>query len=287
MSFKQKLLIVTVIFCALWMNQSGATGINANEVSQTTKEQTESYVLQQYSGVQGTAPKHDTVSSSGAAFELLPNGTNVYGFFSQTLANDIYYEARLYGRYNYVTANPNIPGIPASDENPPLGYGIVGILGYNFHPNSSVDITPYVRLNAYNNMGPVYADTDGDYIHSTTYALLLGGKLVFKATSVFSPFINIWSGFQTNDLVGSYPNATTHNNNTLISGTLNQWATTYEIGMGTRLSEHITLTPYWQYTTTFNYPNNSASLAINQGGLSQSDLTGTAQAFGLKLGVAW
>ncbi|MCC2625619.1 MAG: hypothetical protein K0R14_1492 [Burkholderiales bacterium] len=246
----------------------------------------ESEVLSVYTGVVGTAPKNDTISNAGAAFELLPNGTNVYGFFSQTLSNDIYYEARLYGRYNYIATNPNIPGIPTSNQNPPPGYGLTGILGYNFHPTDLINLTPYVRANGQYNMGPVYNDTNGDYLHSTTYGLFVGGKLTFKATPIFSPYVNLWGGYQVNDLVGSYPNSATKSN-VPISGVLNQTVVIYEIGIGAKLSEHISLIPYWQYITNANSPNAAASTALDQGGLNQTNLTGTAQVFALKLNVAW
>lgn len=268
-----------------WAAPSASTNSNQS-LAPTPEAKNESELLSGYSGIVGTAPKHETISNAGGAFEFLPNGTNIYGFFSQTLSNDIYYEARLYGRYNYVTANPNIPGIPASNETPPEGYGITGILGYNFHPTNLIDLTPYVRINIQEDMGPVYTDTNGNHIDSTTYALLVGGKLAFKATPVFSPYVNIWGGYQVNNLTGSCPNSATMTN-VPVSGSLNQTAITYEIGLGIKLSEHIALIPYWDYVTTFNNPDAAASAAINQGGPNLSNITGVAQVVALKLNVAW
>ncbi|MCC2626162.1 MAG: hypothetical protein K0R14_2035 [Burkholderiales bacterium] len=284
MRFKLKLLIMGAICLYIWTWASADTQANLPAASQ--KIRNESQALAGYSGIVGTSPGHDTISNAGGAFEFLPNGTNIYGFFSQTLANDIYYEARLYGRYNYVTANPNIPGLPPSNITPPLGYGITGILGYNFHPSDVVDITPYARINVQSDMGPVYSDSNGNHIDSITYALLAGSKLAFKATPMFSPYVNIWGGYQWNNLSGTYPNAVT-NTNTPINGQLGQIAITYEIGLGAKLSEHITLIPYWQYITNINQPDGAASTAIDQGGLNQGNLTGTAQVFALKLNIAW
>jgi len=275
----------SMVMWTAWPVPSAAPNLNQS-LAPTSEVRNESEVLSEYSGVVGTAPKNVTISNAGGAFEFLPNGTNIYGFFSQTLSNDIYYEVRLYGRYNYITANPNIPGIPPSNQIPPPGYGVSGMLGYNFHPNDLVDITPYLRINVQQDMGPVYSDTNGNHIDSTTYAILPGGRLIFKATPVFSPYVNIWGGYQTNSLTGSYPNSVTMSN-VPVSGSLNQIAITYEIGLGTRLSEHITLIPYWQYITTFNNPDAAASAAINQGGPNQSNATGIAQVFALKLNVAW
>jgi hypothetical protein len=136
------------------------------------------------------------------------------------------------------------------------------------------------------NMGPVYSDTNGDYLNSSTYAYLLGSKLVFRASPLFSPYINIWGGYQINNLTGSYPNSATKSNEP-ITGELNQIAFTYEIGIGVKLSEHITLIPYWNYATTFNRPDATAATALDQGGLNQGSLTGVAQVFALKLNIAW
>jgi hypothetical protein len=275
------------IICGVWAAPATIAATQSNESSELTlTARNESAVLSEYSGLVGTAPPHETVSSAGGGFEFLPNGTNVYGFFSQTLSNDIYYEARLYGRYNYITPNPNIPGIPPSNETPPRGYGVTGILGYNFHPTNLVDITPYVRVNYQDDMGPVYADTNGNHIDSKTYALLVGGKLAFKATPMFSPYVNIWGGYQPNSLSGSYTNSVTMST-IPVSGALNQTVITYEIGIGAKLSEHITLVPYWQYITAFNNPDAAASVSLNQGGLNQGNITGVAQVFALRLNVSW
>lgn len=243
--------------------------------------------LKKYSGVVGTAPKQDTITTAGGAFQASPNATNFYVFFSQTLANDVYYEMRLLTRYNYASSNPNIPGIPPSDLNPPMGYGVNGFIGYNFHPADKVNLTPYLRVNWGKNIGgPVLDDSNGDYINSTTYAILPGAKLSFRASPVLTPYVNIWAGFQSNALVGAYPNSKTQTN-TPITGTLNQLPITYQVGLGMKLTNTVTLLPYWQYVVTFNYPNTPASLAIDQGGLNQSSLTGSSYAYGLKLSIAW
>lgn len=273
MLYRLKILLIScVLMWGVWADPS--TGRN------------ESAVLSEYTGLEGTAPKKETISNAGSALEFLPNGTNIFGFFSQTTATDVYYEIRLYGRYNYVTANPNIPGIPASNENPPPGYDVTGILGYNFHPTQAVNLTPFIRINVAYNMGPVYSDTNGDYVNSTTYAYLIGGKLAVQASPTLSPYATIWGGYQVNNLTGAFPNSATMSN-TQITGVLNQIAVYYELGLGIRLSEHLTVVPYWQYITTFNSPNGPAATAIDQGGLNQSYLTGTSQVLAIKLTVSW
>ena len=52
----------------------------------------ESTIIANYDDVIGTAPRGQTISAAGAAVEETQNGAQAYGFFTQTLANDIYYE---------------------------------------------------------------------------------------------------------------------------------------------------------------------------------------------------
>ena len=272
--------------CLFNYNVFADNNVTANSIY--SSKQTESQVMTQYLGLPGTAPKHDTVSAAGAAFENTPSATNIYGFYTQTLSNDVYYEVRLYGRENYAASNPGLPGVTASQVSPSRGYGASGFLGYAFHTTPTLDITPYVRVNLQNNMAFAYRDTNGDAINSTTYAVLLGSKFAFKATPTFSPYINLYGGYQNSSINGSYEGSPSVSDPA--SGTVVQWVTNYEIGLGTKVSEHITVIPYWVYTTTFNYPDSNASSALNQngvGGLNETSLTGTNQTFGLKLSVAW
>ena len=102
-------------------------------MNQLMKKNVESQKLTAYSGVIGTAPKHFTVSSVGGAFEIAPNNISTYELFSQTLANDFYYELRLIQRITFDTPNPAIPGLNASDVNNPLGYGVDSSMKCNSH----------------------------------------------------------------------------------------------------------------------------------------------------------
>lgn len=281
--YKMKFKIYLVAASYLFSYAAFADNNVAASTSYAPK-QIESQVLSQYLGLPGTAPKHDTVSAAGAAFENTPSGTNVYGFYTQTLSNDIYYEFRLYGRENYATTNPNIPGVAVGDLAPSNGYGVTGMLGYAFHTSPTFDITPYVRVNLQQNMAVSFVDTEGDQTNSQTYAVLLGSKFAFKATPTFSPYINLYGGYQNNTLSGTYPSVTV---TSPANGTLIQWVTNYEIGLGTKVSEHVTLIPYWIYTTTFNYPDSQASTSLASGGNGQTSLTGTSQLYGLKVSIAW
>lgn len=278
------LISSTIIISPVWAD--GMTE-ERNESAASVEETSLHRKLANYSGIIGTAPKSQTITAAGSAFEASPNATNFYVFFTQTLSNDIYYEVRLVGRYNYAsTSNPSIPGIPQSDINPPMGYATNLFLGYNFHPAENVNVTPYLRINLGTNIGPVYDDSNGDYLNSQTYAILPGVKVSFKASPVLSPYINIWGGFQSNSLTGAYPNSETQSTQP-ITGMLNQVPITYQFGVGMKLTPHVTMIPYTQYTVTFNYPDSAALTSINEGGLNQSSLTGASYAYGLKLSIAW
>lgn len=251
---------------------------------QPQKNQSESQTEAEYSGIVGTGVKSNTVSAAGGAVEFSPSGANFYGFFTQTLANGIYYEGRLYTRNNYDAQNPLFPSVPASNENNPWGYGAVVKLGYDFQPNQTIDIIPYLRLNAYNNMSTVYEDTNGDYIHSTSFAIIPGVKLAYKITPQFNPYVDLSAGWQHVNLSGEFPQA---DSPYAATGTVSQTVMTYEIGFSSKLSTNLALIPYMQYITTTNNPDSTAAAPYSQNGFNISALTGTQQVFGLKLSAGW
>ncbi len=248
------------------------------------KERIESKELTAYSGVIGTAPKNYTISSVGSAFEIAPNNFSTYEFFSQTLANDFYYELRLIQRITFDTPNPSVPDLNASDVNNPLGYGVTGIFGYNFHPTDTANITPFIRLQAQKDWSPVYTDTRGDSITSVSYVFQLGSKFSFKATPVFAPYVTLRGGLTYSELDGTFPGVKNSKDH---SGILNQYVFVYEIGMATKITKNIAVTPYTQSTTTFNYPDEKLNSSIPKGGLGLSNTVGSVQLYGLKLSYNW
>ena len=273
---------VGFIFAVLFATTAFAD--NYTYTNYVSSKQSESHVLQDYSGVVGTGLKHNTVSAAGAAVEFAQSGSNYFAFFTQTLPNDFYYEARLYTRSNYTSQNPLFPSVPVSNINNPWGYGAAIKIGYDFHPSELIDIIPYLRVNAYNNMSVVYADSNGDNINSTTYALLPGVKIAYKVTPQFNPYIDIYGGWQQVNLNGDFPQSDTPGS---AAGTISQTTLTYEIGFSSKLSKNLALIPYMQYVTTTNNPNSTAAAPYNENGFNISSLTGTQQVFGLKLTVAW
>ncbi len=237
-----------------------------------------------YSGNIGTGIKHETISAAGGAVEFAPSAANIYVFFTQTLSNDIYYEARLYTRDNYNAQSQMFPTVPVSNENNPWGYGAAVKIGYDFQPTELIDIIPYLRLNAYNNMSAVYEDSNGDYIHSTTYSIFPGVKLAYKVTKEFNPYVDLNGGWQQVNLNGNFSQSTTPGSS---AGTVTQNLLAYEIGFSSKLSRNISLIPYIQYITTTSNPNGTASAPYSENGFNISPLTSTQQVYGLKLAVAW
>lgn len=231
--------------------------------------------------VEGNAPKGVTVSSAGIAFEEQQNAAQSYIFFSQTLANDLYYEGRLYGRYNYLSQNPLVD-VPVSNIKNPPGFSFSGFLGYNFHPTDKLDITPYVRFNYLNNMILVYEDSDGNFMHSNGYAEMLGVKFAFKVTKDFTPVFDVKAGVQQLKITGQMDSSYS-----VQTAQVNQFISAAIIGFNYKVTPNIALMPYMEYITQSNSPDGTASAPYNDGGFNLSSLTATVQMIGLRLGVFW
>lgn len=244
------------------------------------KKLAEQNKLDQYSGVLGTAPKSRTVSSTGAALEETPSGPQVFAFWTQTLANGFYYEARLYGKYNMRAQNPAFPDVPPSAENNPQGYKEVLKLGYNFHVSADYDITPYLRLEQGNNVTVVYQDTNGNYIHSTDYAILPGFKQTFKLLPSLTPYIDIYGGLVQSSLNGQMTEGSAANQN--INADVTQYQLTTELGFAFKVSEHQAIIPYTQFVYTANNPDATASKSYSNGGFNLSQLSASQQVYAIK-----
>ncbi len=274
------------LLMTLWISPSFAvTQNNVNESGVTNQKLSESQILANYSGVIGTTPSGHTVSAAGVALEQWPNATQSYLFFTQNLANDIYYEVRAYGRYNDKSMNPVFSSVPVSNINNPVGYGFTGILGYNFHPSEFMDITPYVRLNYLDNMNVVYEDTNGNFINSKGWTAMLGTKFAFKVVKGFTPFFNYYGGYQQVNLTGNLTEGTRPNQ--VLTGQVEQFISIFELGAALKASNSISIIPYFDYVTSANNPNASAAAPYAQGGFNISSLTSTFQLVGVKLSMSW
>ena len=248
------------------------------------QKETESQILLQYSGVIGTGVKNQTVSAAGGAVEFWPIALQSYAFFTQTLANGIYYELRAYTSYNYISQNPMFPTVPISNMSNTEGYGFLARLGYDFNINQYIDLIPYVRLSNFYDMLLVYKDSNVNSINSVAYAVLPGIKIAYKVTPVFNPYIDISAGFQQVNLTGNFAGSPTPNSST---GVVDQTVINYEIGFSSKLTDSLSMIPFTRYITTTNSPNSSAAAPYEQNGFNISPLTATQPVYGFKLSYSW
>jgi hypothetical protein len=270
--------LVFASVCSILSKNSYALSTNESQAATTN------IVDDAYSGIIGTGIRHETITAAGPAIEFTPAGMNYYLFFTQTLSNGIYYEARLYARNNYDAQSPIFPSVPVSNENNPWGYGGSFRFGYDFQPNANVDIIPFLRLDALYDMSAVYADTNGDYINSTTYGIMPGIKVACRVNTMFNPYISLYGGWNAINLNGAFPASGIGGT---ASGYVNQEVMFYEIGFSSKLSENISMIPYFIYATSSNNPDATAANSYNNGGFNINSLTDTQQIFGLKLSINW
>jgi hypothetical protein len=263
------------------------------------KKLAEKEKLSEYSGVLGTAPKRKTVTATGGSLEETPSGPQAYVFWTQTLANGLYYEGRFYAKYNAQAQNPAFPDVQPSQEHNPNGYKGVFKLGYAFNVTPLYDITPYVRAEAGNNISLVYADTNGNYIHSTNFAFGAGFKQTFKLTNYLTPYIDISGMMSQVNLNGNlYDNANPKqgwSDNAAKHAIVNQYQLTTEFGAAYKITEHQSIIPYMQFQYNTNDPDNAASSCrtaggsncTGQNGFGVSSLTSTQQVYAIKYSYAW
>lgn len=193
------------------------------------------------------------VRQVGFSYEDRPNMSDIYVFYNQLLANNVFYEVRSYLAYNYKAPNPILPSIPLSNNTNPPGYGFVGIVGYNIPLNENVTILPYIRLNYYYDFAAVYNNTNGDTINSNSYITQLGARLSLKVNNVFDIYANYFAGYQWVNLSGG--GAYTVSDNPAISG----FVSTLELGMPYKMTRKLSITPYVQFNVTTNNPNTAAN----------------------------
>lgn len=264
--------------------ESAMPQLTASEII-ALKKVAEQQKLDQYSGVIGTAPLNKTISATGASLEETQTGPQLFLFWTQTLANGLYYEGRLYGKYNMRTQNPAFPTVPASDENNPPGYKAVFKIGYNFHVTDTYYMTPYLRLEAGKNMTLVYQDVDGDYTHSTSTAILPGFKQTFKLTNLLVPYIDIYGGYTKVNLNGELSQGASAMQ--FRTAEVNQISLTNELGAAYRITDSQSITPYLQFIYTANNPNALAAQSYANGGFNVSELTSNSQVYAIKYSYAW
>ena len=253
--------------------------LSADEV-QILKNLVEKQKMESSLGTTGSSPANKTISATGDSIEETQTGPQTFIFWTQTLANGLYYEAQFYAKYNMRTQNPAFPNVPASAVNNPPGFKGVLLLGYNFHVLPDYDITPYLRLERGSNITIVYEDSNGDYINSTDNAVLIGFKQAFKLLHNVTPYINIWGGLVHSKLNGVMNQSV--NTNNIITAQVNQWQLITEFGFAYKITEHQSIIPGMRNIYTTNSPDNTAALPYNQGGFNISQLSSSQQVYIIK-----
>ena len=220
-----------------------------------------------------------TISQIGSTVEALEDRMDGYLFFNQLFVNHIYYEFRAYALYHYTTKNvPKSPAVnyvvTTANENNPMGHGEVGILGYNVDVNEKISLMPFVRLQHFTNAAAPYEDDFGNEIHSVSYSALLGTKLSMRVTGDFAIYTQYYAGYQRSLLSGQgvYASAS--------QPVINTGVSVIELGAPYKLTPSLSITPYLQFITTFDNPN---QVALNSP-YNISQFTNTNTLYAIKLG---
>lgn len=218
-----------------------------------------------------------TVTQLGIAFENHQNLANGYFFLNQTLKNHLYYELRAYTLFPYRAQIALLPAgdiLPFSRTNPALGYGGVGILGYNVSINPNVTLMPFLRIQAFRNALLAYKDLSGNIIDSDNQVIFAGSKLSMRVNELFATYLQYYFGYQHGRLFGEgfFASAEPEQVNALIS--------MIEFGLPYKLTQDWNFTPYLQYQTTHFSPYGTARAAPYH--LQQ--ITNTNTVFAFKLG---
>lgn len=219
------------------------------------------------------------ISQIGPAVELRQDYADFYLFLNQLYANHIFYELRAYAIYRYITAPPPPPDfspriISAADERNLLGYGGIGIFGYNFELNPNVSFMPFIRLQALTNSAAAYKDSFGNEVDSINYTGLLGGKLSMRVTDIFALYAQYFAGYQHSTLhrYGLFENTA--------KPVVNAFASIMEFGAPYRINKSFSVTPYLQFITSIPHLNQVARSAP----YNINTFTNTNTLYAIKLG---
>ena len=249
------------------------------------KKLAEAEKLSEYTGNEGSAPKGMAISTLDLTLEETRTGPASYVFWSQTLRSSFYYQIRLTGKWTLQTEPPPFLNIPYSSENNPNGYKGMFKVGYNFHLTPHMQITPFLRVEAGKNMTLVYADKEGDYIHSTNYAILSGFKMVFKLESVFSPYFELFGGIAPISLTGNLIEGPTPNKQ--IKGFVQGIVVVNEFGFAYKIAKNQAVIPYIAFVYDNKQPNELAATPYSKGGFNILQLTTSEQVYGIKYNYFW
>ncbi len=230
-----------------------------------------------YFGTQHTIARN--ITQCGAAIEERQHYADVYVFLNQLLRNHVYYELRAYSIYDYISQIPPEPPlapqkIPISSERNQLGYGGVGILGYNVYINPNVSFRPFVRFQRLTNTYAHYADSLGNELNSVNYGAFLGGQFSMRVNDNFAIHTQLYGGYSRSLLSGRGLFLTT--NHPVVESLIS----TIEFGFSYNMTKSFSVTPHIQFITIGPNPNQAA----RDNPYKISQLTGTSSVYTLRFG---
>ena len=198
-----------------------------------------------------------SINQIGAAVEARQNLFDAYLFLNQLLPNQIFYELRAYGIYNYLyRLPPSAPYVDSpiltGDQRHQLGYGGSGTLGYNISISPKVSILPFIRAQAITNFIEVYADILGNKISSISYGGFAGLRLSLRVTEDFAVYTQYFAGYQWTPLQGQGVYAINDR------AQIDLPVSVFEFGTPYKITERLNFTPYLQFTTAKVMPNVAA-----------------------------
>ncbi|MCX7116118.1 MAG: hypothetical protein NTW08_09475 [Gammaproteobacteria bacterium] len=274
---KQTLLLVMVaLLCICNAGVAMQSQLNALKPSDNTSEQIgNSYFI---------SDLKEPISQIGGAIESYQFHSEIYDsllyvFFNQLMANHVFYEVRAYGVYNYLSQIlvPDSQALTSRStalQQHLLGYGGVGILGYNINITPDVAMLPSIRVGALTNTFIAYTDSLGNNIGSNDYTVSIGTKLSKRCSDVFAVYGLGFIGYQWSLITGNgvFAHKAQANANVYFVG--------LEGGAPYKMTKALSLTPYLQYVPAWVNLNNPARRATSAFGQP----SGAVTVYGFKVG---
>ncbi len=211
----------------------------------------------------------------------------IYAFFSQVINKHWYWEVRSYAVRSFITIAPPAnrngfvipnPGLAIDDQDNQWGGGVVGKIGYIFHPTKLVSLTPYFRLQYFLNNTNHYEDDKGNKIETQIASYLAGLKLSMDINDIFSFYVDYYGGYQEvkYDTAGFFNLAPDNLENI-------QLTSTFEIGSNYKINKCWTFIPYIQFGLASNKP----SFNVVVGPINNNGTTTNSTVFAAKIAYKW
>lgn len=271
-----RLVVILASLCICNNGLAMQPQLNAPTISSNTSEQIGNSYFKSFL----TKP----ISQFGGATESYQFHSDIYDsvlyvFFNQLTTNHVFYEVRAYGVYNYLS-NISLPeplaltSSSAAHQQHLLGYGGMGILGYNINVTPNLAILPSIRVQALTNTFLAYSDSLGNKIGSNDYSFSIGAKLSQRVSDVFAVYGLGFIGYQWSLITGKgffVPKD---------QATANVYFAGLEFGAPYKITKALSLTPYLQLIPALVNLNKAAILSTSPFG----QLSGLVTVYGFKVG---